>query len=379
MNDLTPSYEPDAGQVILAGRPAGSAGEAGLVPVAGVDLAFDRGDGHLVRVVADADDQVMADASGQAAATLLNRLFGPVAARVLNEVVASSAKPGAPQPQALSPEPVVCAALSSLARLDAARDTSPVPRRSPWWAAEAAVLAEQAGLHDRARAEADLLRGGIVPHRPCTAGLDVAAEVEELEKDSVRLLRLNWVLDPALVPAGFIRPGLSPHSDLLVRYDGGEGLVTVAAALAPSADVADAGRCQVRLVDPAVRRVLAQADCRLTESSICAELRLPVPLDELGEAWIEVVQEPHCPVRSAKAHLIRRALRWADAALRAERAPAALAPQAAAEDWTALAALAWQRCRRDWAAAGDYDRATAQRAPSTQVPGPAYLAEVLGY
>jgi hypothetical protein len=375
MNDLTPSYEPDAGQVILTGRPAGSAGEAGLVPVAGVDLAFDQGDGHLVRVVADADDQVMAGTSGQAAATLLNRLFGPVAARVLNEVVASPAEPGSPQPQALSPEPVVCAALSSLARLDAARDTSPVPRRSPWWAAEAAVLAEQAGLQNRAHAEADRLRGAIVPRRPCTAALDVAAEVEELEKDSVRLLRLNWVLDPALVPAGLIRPGLSPHSDLLVRYDGGEGLVTVAAVLASSADVA---RCQVRLVDPAVRRVLAQADCHLTESSICAELRLPVPLDELGEAWIEVVEEPHRPVRSAKAHLIRRALRWADAALRAERAPAGLAPQAAAEDWAALAALAWQRCRRDWAAVGDSDRAMAQPAPSTQAPGPAYLAEVLG-
>ena len=106
MNDLTPSYEPDAGQVILEGRPAGSAGEAGLVPVAGVDLAFDRGDGHLVRVVADAGDQVMVGASGQAAATLLNRLFGPVAARVLDEVVASPAEPGAPRPQALSPEPV---------------------------------------------------------------------------------------------------------------------------------------------------------------------------------------------------------------------------------------------------------------------------------
>jgi hypothetical protein len=379
MNDFTPSYEPDAGQVILEGPPAGSAGEAGLVPVAGVDLAFDRGDGHLVRVVADAGDQVMVGASGQAAATLLNRLFGPVAARALDEMVASPAEPGALRPQALSPEPVLCAALSSLARLDAARDTSPVPRRSPWWAAEAAVLAEQAGLHDRARAEADCLRGAIVQHWPCTAGLDVAAEVEELEKDSVRLLKLSWVLDPALVPAGFIQPGLSPHSDLLVRYDGGVGLVTVAAALAPGADVAAAGRCQVRLVDPAVRRVLAQADCHLTESSICAELQLPVPLDELGEAWIEVVGEPHPPVRSAKAHLIRRALRWADAALRAERAPAGLAPQATAEDWAALAALAWQRCRHDWAAADDSGRATALPTPRTLAPGPAYLAEVLGY
>jgi len=395
MNDLTPSYEPDAGQVILEGRPAGPAGEAGLVPVAGVDLAFDRGDGHLIRVVADAGDQVVAGPGDQAVsgaggqvAALLNRLFGPGAARVLDEVATSPAEPGAPWPYTLSPEPVLCAALSSLARLDAARDTSPVPRRSPWWAAEAAVLAEQAGLHDRAGAEAARLRGAIVPHRSCTPRLDVAVEVEELKKDS-GLPGLNWVLDPALVPAGLFQPGLSPHSDLLVRHDGSQGLVTVEAALAPGADAADAGQYQVRLVDPAVRRVLAQAGFRPTESRICAELRLPVPLDELDEAWIEVVEEPHRPVLSAKAHLIRRALRWADAALRAERAPAGIAPQAAAGDWAALADLAWQRCRRDWAAAGDSDRATAQptpgsqapdgQAPGTQAPGPACLAEVLGY
>jgi hypothetical protein len=371
MNDLTPSYEPDVGQVILEGRPAGPAGEAGLAPVTGVDLAFDRGDGHLVRVVADARDQT--------AATLLTRLFGPQAACVLDEVVTSPAEPGAPRSRVLSPEPVLCAALSGLARLDAARDTSPVPRRSPWWAAEAAVLAEQAGLHDRARAEADRLRTGIVPHRPGIPGMDVAAEVEELEKDSVRRPGLNWLLDLALVPAGLFRPGLSPHSDLLVRYDGGAGLVTVEAVLAPGADVADAGRCQARLVDPGVRRILAQADCQLTESRIRAELRLPFPLDELDGAWIEVLEEPHRPVRSARAHLIRRALRWADAALRAERAPAGLAPRSTAEDWTALSAIAWQRCRGDWAAAGDSARAAAPPVPGAQVPGPAYLAEVLGY
>ena len=370
MNDLTPSYEPDVGQVILEGRPAGPAGEAGLVPVTGVDLAFDRGDGHLIRVVADAPDQTTA--------ALLTRLFGPQAACVLDELVTSAAEPGARVP-ALSPEPVLCAALSSLARLDAARDTSPAPRRSPWWAAEAAVLAEQAGLHDRARAETGRLRSGIVPHRPCTPELDVAAEVEELEKDSVRRPGLNWMLDLALVPAGLFRPGLSPHTDLLVRYEGGAGFVAVEAVLAPGADVADAGRCQARLVDPAVRRVLAQADCQLTESRIRAELRLPFPRDELDGAWIEVVEGPHRPVRSAKAHLIRRALRWADAALRAERAPAGLAPQSTAEDWTALSVIAWQRCRHDWAAAGDSTRATAPPVPGAQNPGPVYLAEVLGY
>ena len=37
MSDLTPSYEPEAGQVILEGLPAGAGGEARLVPVAGLE------------------------------------------------------------------------------------------------------------------------------------------------------------------------------------------------------------------------------------------------------------------------------------------------------------------------------------------------------
>jgi hypothetical protein len=70
-----------------------------------------------------------------------------------------------------------------------------------------------------------------------------------------------------------------------------------------------------------------------------------------------VVQDKRRPVRSAAGYRTRRALRWADAALRAERAPAALDPAATRADWSALAAAAWDRCRIDWAAAGDADRA----------------------
>ena len=53
MNDLTPSFECETGQVILEGLPAGVAGEAPLTPVPGLDLAFDRADGRLCRVVVD--------------------------------------------------------------------------------------------------------------------------------------------------------------------------------------------------------------------------------------------------------------------------------------------------------------------------------------
>jgi hypothetical protein len=123
--------------------------------------------------------------------------------------------------------------------------------------------------------------------------------------------------------------------------------------------------------------VLARADFERAGSRVRAKLQLSFPLDELGETWLEVV-EGRRPVLSNKAHLIRRALRWADAALRAERAPAGLAPQSTSEDWAALAALAWERCRRGWAAAGDPDRAAAVLEPRVPLPAPAYLAEILG-
>ena len=358
---------------------------------------------------------------------------------------------GSGEQRVLSPEPGLAGTLSSLARLDAARATSPVPPGSPWWAAEAAELAERAGLPARARAEArhalakllrqlDSIDTTVLPEQAAQAALavaaisaadepvaatrlreaiggrsgprpvappqipefDVAAEVESLEKDQVRLGGLQWMLDPDLVPDGLFQPGLSPYSDLLVRYDGAKGQVVVEAVLAPGTDCGALARCLARLVDPSVRRVLAQAAfTTVTPDRVRAELQLPFPLDELQESWIEVVQDKMWPVRSAKGHRIRRALRWADAALRAERGPAGLAPHSAHEDWAALAATAWERCRRDWEAAGDGDRAylAARRqaafdpracvpqAPSAtaadiarQAPidGPAYLAEVLG-
>jgi len=79
--------------------------------------------------------------------------------------------------------------------------------------------------------------------------------------------------------------------------------------------------------------------------------------------------------------LTRRALRWADAALRAARAPKGLASQATTDaDWVALAALAWQACRDDWAAArGSLQPVgpTAGKSPETPSIGPACLAEAL--
>jgi hypothetical protein len=458
--NLTPSFERETGQVILEGLPAGVAGEASLIPVPGLDLAFDRADGRLCRVVVDATGTDGSIAVGEQVA-MLTRLFGAQAPSMVSGIAAGSEGAGV-----LSPEAGLAGMLSSLARLDAARATSPIPPGSPWWAAEAAELAEQAGLHARARAEGrqalasllgrpDSIDATVLPEHAVRAALavaaitavddpeaaarlqgaiegrsgprpaapsptpsptptptptptpspefDVADEVRSLEKDRVRLGRLHWLLDPDLVPEGLFRPGLSPYSDLLVRHDGAKGRVLVEARLMPGADCDALGRCQARLVDPAVRRVLAYGGLVKagTTSLVRAELRLGFPLDELQESWIEVVQDHRRPVRSTKGHRIRRALRWADAALRAERAPAGVASKPDHGDWAALASAAWERCRRDWDAAGDRDRAylAARRqaafdpracvppAPSAaaaeiagQAPldGPAYLAEALG-
>ena len=182
------------------------------------------------------------------------------------------------------------------------------------------------------------LREAIEQARPPSPGpdaaprgprFDVAAEVQGLEKDRTRLTGLQWMLDPGLVPEGLFRPGLSPYSDLTIRPEAASDRVIVDAVLAPGADSRALGGCVARLVDPSVRRVLAQAAFTAVNAAaepgapapVRAELRLKFSLDEVQDGWIEVVQDKHQPVRSLKGHRIRRALRWADAALRAERAP----------------------------------------------------------
>lgn len=435
MNNLTPVFERETGQLILEGSPAGVAGEAPLIPVPGLELAFDRADGRLCRAV-EAVGEDGSCAVGEQAAAMLIRLFGPEA---LGLVSGAGPREGPPT-RVLSSDPGLTATLSSLARLDAARATSPVPPESPWWAAEAAELAERGGLRARARAEAqqavikllgqldslktlpaeavrtaiavasihdvtdpqaaDRLRGslkkltGRTPDGPAPgAGFDVAAEVECLEQDSVPVGGLHWMLDPGLVPEGLFRPGLSPHADLFVRHESANGRLIVQAMLMPGAACGAVNRCLARLVDPVVRRVLAEATLTKAEdcgelSRVTAELELPFPLAEVQDGWIEVVTDQHWPVRSATGHRVRRALRWADTALRAERAPAGLAPHSTPKDWAVLAAVAWERCRRDWEAAGDACNAalaTQRQAAldsepcAPQPPGdPAYLAEVLG-
>jgi hypothetical protein len=104
-------------------------------------------------------------------------------------------------------------------------------------------------------------------------------------------------------------------------------------------------------VDPANRSDLATAPFRdLGDSRVRAEIRKRRPPHE---AWVEIVDDAGRPVLSAKLRHMRRAMRWADAALSAGRQTSRLADA----EWTRLTAVAWGRCAEEWAAAGDRDRA----------------------
>jgi hypothetical protein len=401
---LTPAYDRDISQVVLEGLPAGPAGEAALVPVPGFQLAFDRADGRLSRVVLDAGPQ---GCPTEAVAALLTALFGQQAPAAVQDAVT---RPAAGRP--LVPDERLSALWSRLARLDAARGTSPVSNL-PLWATEAAQLAKQAGLHDRAQAEARRAIGGAdpfddgLPSGAFPVPSDAAAQPSP-GGDQER--GLQWSLDPGLLPQGVFRPGLSPLLDLFVHAGNGAGAqsagegqdrVIVAAALIPGADRKALSRCRARLVDPAARRILASAPFTDEGFRARAELRPPFPMDELKQAWVEVVDDEHRPVRSERLRRMRRALRWADAALRAEQQPQGLAPQFTSEDWIALATGAWEHCAAEWAETGDRDRAylatrrIAALTPAARVPKapsawaadladrpqlrePAFLAEALG-
>lgn len=386
---FTVCYDAGADQVELEGLPTGAAGGAALAPVRDLELIFDRADGHLARVVLGPEEPGGSVAVGPEASAVLTGLFG-------DEVMAAV---DAAAGRVLLTGGRLSSALSRLARLDAARLTSPARPASPLWAAEAAELARQGGLRVRARAEARRAAVGladVLADAPRTEALArAAAAVADLteadEPELARRLRdgvtgsaepvsptgrggktghdpgpcaddpgpLPCSLDPDMVPEGVFQPGLSPAADLTVRLSADRGRVVAEALLRPEADREALSRCRVRLVDPAARRVLSVASFAAPEGSrVRAELPAPFPVAELRDAaWVEVVDDEHRPVRSERLRQLRLALRWADAALRAEVSPGGLAAGLSEEEWAGLAAGAWERCRRYWDHAGDPARA----------------------
>lgn len=362
----------NAAQITLRGRPTGAGGGASLTPVPGVELVFDRVDGELSRMTVEAGERCGAVAVGECAVAYITSVFGARTARAVRQ-----SPSGEVRCLALRARPGMIGVLSRLARLDAARTTSPVSG-SPLWAVEAADLARQADL--RWRAESPQVTvfspsglSSTIPARLLPQSLAVDGP-EHSAGPGHGGRRLDGWLDLGLVPGGLFRPGLWPGSDLDAwAYRDGGRLITVEAVVRAGVGPEALAECRARLVDPGARRVLATAAFRVGAPlpvgralrawavlAVPAELRLPAEPGVVagGSApCVEVVSDERRPVHGAQLRRMRQALRWADAALRAESRPNGLAPELSDPQWIHLAGLAWDRCCADWEAAGDPRRA----------------------
>jgi hypothetical protein len=385
---MTVVWDDEAGQILLEDLPAGPAGEAWLSPVDGVELLFDNADGQLARVLVDA---TAGQRPGDPALSFLAGLLGTQAAAAAGQ---GARWDGSPVP--LRVDEGRLAGLSRLARLDAARAVSPVAE-SPGWVVEAVLLAGRAGLTARAAAEArraaaalagvlpDALPGALPGALPAALVRAVVEAVQETDARLARRLRehaallrsgrvaaarharawpaalpqggeaagdtggLEPWLDPQTAPAGVFRHHVWPAADLTVRIT--ESGIRVAAEVVPGASRKAMATCRARLVDPARRAVISMAPLRATGGSrVSADIPTQAPP---SGAWVEVAREPGLPVFGAQLRRIRRAMRWADAALLAGRRP----PGRGAAEWDLLARGAWERCAQDWSAASDADRA----------------------
>ena len=132
------SVDGEAAQITLRERPTGAGGGASLTPAPGVELVFDRVEGWLSCVIVEAGEPGTAVAPGEGAIAFIASLFGAETARAVRE-----APSGEVRCLALRARPWTIGVLSRLARLDAARVTSPVPGSPgrptcPGWAKRAA-------------------------------------------------------------------------------------------------------------------------------------------------------------------------------------------------------------------------------------------------
>lgn len=388
---MTLTWDKDVGQVTLEGLPEGPAGGASVSPAEGLELIFDCAGGQLAKVFVAAGEAGSPPVIAEPAAVALKNLFGSGIGTAIRQAADRDG-----DPLSLRGEPGTLAALSRLARLDAARLTSAMAD-SPLWSVEGAQLAARAGLPARVTEEARRAATALasdcdVSPQELAAAADAVAElVDTAEPDLAGQLReavavagaresaagyrkharpparpdigardvedglsgdldqLHWSLDPRLIPAGLFQCALWPDAELTVRPE--RNRLDVEARLAPGADRRALAICRARLVDPADRRVLGVASFHdLGDSLVRAEIRKRRPP---REAWVEIVADAGRPVFSGTMHHMRRAMRWADAALAAGRQRYGLADA----EWTRLTAVAWGRAAQEWTAAGDHDRA----------------------
>ena len=394
-----------AAQVTVRGPATGAGGGAYLAPAPGVTLVFDRVGGWLSGMTVALSP--VGCALPDNAVAWIAEMFGTATAAAVRD-----ASPVERRPLALRGRTRALRAASRLARLDAARVTSPVPA-SPLWDAEAADLARRAclALHRPIPSLADRSASGRAD-RPSAVSADLGASPPATVRCLLALGHpwpgaggrpapendgpgVHSFLDPGLVPPGIFRFGLWPDVDLVPQAGPRSSpLIMVEAALLPGATAEGLAGCRARLVDAAGRRVLAAAPLNVCGASQAAAggragpaprawAALPVTAEvcaliRSGVIWAEIVGDERRPADGARLRHVRRALRWADAALRAESCPDGLAAGLADAQWASLAALAWDRCRADWEAAGRPVRAGLAATRGTAGRPLPFLAEAVG-
>jgi len=385
----------NAARVSWSGAPTGAGGSAYLTPVPGVTLAFDRADGWLSGLTVQLGP-AGSPVTDEAVAWIAG-MFGNGTAAAVRDAHRAPARQ-----LLLRTRAHALRAAARLARLEAARVTSPVPA-APLWDAEAVALARLANarLPRRVRGGAGSPAAQLDESSACLpAAVQLRAPCHPMAGIGTPSSTVPWsgprvhaFLDPGLVPPRVFRFGLWPETDLILRPDpSGAPLFTAEASLLSGATGADLADCRVRMVRAAGRQVLATAPlhvCRPARTADGGEGRtarahaiLPVTAEaqaliRCGEVWAEIVADGRRPADGTRLRHIRRALRWADAALRAESRPHGLADETADYQWLDLAALAWERCQADWEAAGRLARAALAATRSAAGGSHPFLAEAV--
>jgi len=387
---LRGSWDPQIGAVVLTGEASGPAGVVDVEPVAGVVVSFDATTLAPCELLIEDKEDGDLGRLDLGVAGVCERLLGAKGFERLRKGLGNHRTV---VDVSLSGERELWVGLARLARAAAVQVTDPVSPASPLWEAEEALLAHEAGLESLARRHAgraverlagfvsrapdalgdtrvrealEVVSGLVGPAAPeASAALVDALAGKLLDPGQLepRAERAPWpagqggapalVLDATLLPERTFLFGADPSQDAVIEE--AEGSLSVWIRLHPWARRSVVESCRLRLVDRRRHEVLAEQPLTRVGSLAHASLALePAPF---GEMDLEIVEDGHVPVAGTSLARRRAALRYGDAALRAERRPTPLHPTWSASDWASEAARLWRESAAAWDDAGEEERA----------------------
>jgi len=383
---LYASWQEALGSITLTGAPSGPGGTTEVSPTPGLTVMFDACSGGLCGLLIEVKNGPGLSELEPDAETILEGVLGGVGLGSLRDHLDDSGEPVA---VTLDGDAELVGSLARLALALDAQHTDPVDPASPLWDAEQALLSERCGLRTLAKTHAGRAAErlvGLVAFEPqllsgvsrlavrtvadlCQPVLPEASKIltDALDGHGVpgsysgypierAQLRANQakthppiVIDPSLVPPRTFLLAEDPLDDIELSIE--HDTVSVRIRLEAWARRSVVEGCVLRQVDRRSRNVLAEAPLVRAGRLARGELRLTRrPPDG---ADLEVVAGPDEPVGSTRMASRRRALRFADAALRAQRHPSALHPEWDEARWSELAATFWQQSAAAWRDAGD--------------------------